>query len=154
MRINIWTNTKDKGYTLKIVRRSESKSEVVMNFLQHEQHVMLILDLDKISKVFACPGCDDLFYKEWGVIRHLKICCGQVQQDEFPEKYQGGVFKTTKNVIIQCAELLGVVNDCDFSYDYVATYDYEAMLKQNIVDLDDDELLPSWHQFGYIFEGA
>ena len=112
---------------LKNIRRHGEYTDV-MSLLIHKEHVMLIKNLNDLTSQIFCDKCGNPFARNYNIVRHKEVCVGAIQQDKFalfPKFHQ-----PEQNVMFEVAQTLQRdTAGLDFTYDYLATYDYESFLQ-------------------------
>src|SRR5271166_5741326 len=75
--------------------------------------------------MYICNRCSAKFDNNYNLERHID-CCKLEQEDKFVKYPQ--IYEKKKNDIVELCDWFDV--DCDFKYDYLVTFDLEAMLQK------------------------
>jgi hypothetical protein len=95
---------------------------------------MYVKDIQQLAKSFRCDKCSMVFSSGFRLNEHSSNCTARVK--ETFSKW-GELYRPDDNVIIQVAKLLNVYEPgMDFSYDYHAVFDYEAILHKTEENTD------------------
>ena len=130
--INIVTYNEDGS--IEYVRRSEFNQERTPVYLNlYLDHFSYIPNLEKLAKMYICNRCSSKFDNNFNLERHMNTCDLE-QKDSFVKYPQ--IYEKKRNDIVELCDWFEV-QDCDYKYDYLITFDLEAML-QKIVEKKDD----------------
>src|SRR5271166_1627333 len=89
-------------------------------------HFSYIPNLEKLAKMYICNRCSSKFDNNFNLTRHIEECKLE-QKDKFAKYPQ--VYERKRNDIVELCDWFNV-EDVDYKYDYLITFDLEAMLKK------------------------
>jgi len=123
--INI-VNFKKNGKIQYIIKFDYNDTKTLQYLNLYQNHFSYITNCKKLSKIFTCSKCG---YKASYPSRINMHVCIKETVDYF-EKYNI-LWEKSKNTVVELNDYYEF--DVDFKYDYIATYDLEAIwLKTNI----------------------
>jgi predicted NAD-dependent protein-ADP-ribosyltransferase YbiA (DUF1768 family) len=126
----VMTLQPDGSSTTMYISTTDFKDTVYLHM--YENHVNLIVHVDKLTKRHRCCVCERLFKRPQHVRRHMLNCKSKTRYN-----YPGGYYHQEKSVIDRLAEVGIEVAQKNRFYPYYAVWDMEAMLMK--VDQDHDE---------------
>ena len=88
-------------------------------------HFSYIPNLEKLAKMYICNRCSAKFDNNFNLERHIDTC--KLEQEDTFVKYPQ-IYEKKRNVIVELCDWFDV--DCDYKYDYLITFDLEAMLQK------------------------
>ena len=118
--------------SIQYVRRSEFNTDVDPNrtsiYLNlYLDHFSYIPNLEKLAKMYICNRCSSKFDNNFNLSRHMNTC--NLEQEDTFVKYPE-IYEKKRNVIVELCDWFDV-QDCDYKYDYLITFDLEAMAAKN-----------------------
>ncbi len=123
----------DEDGSIQYVRRSEFNPDRTSIYLNlYLDHFSYIPNLEKLAKMYICNRCSSKFDNNFNLARHMNTC--NLEQEDTFVKYPE-IYEKKRNVIVELCDWFDV-QDCDYKYDYLITFDLEAML-QKIVEKKD-----------------
>ena len=124
----------------------EDRTKIYLNLFNN--HFSYISDMKILVKNYNCPECGKLLVDKWSLNRHMLTEC-TIIKEVYPE-IQDSLFTKDRNLIYELCEIYGVheilgkerseapyqlakelteIKDQLYNYNYLVTYDFEAMFK-------------------------
>jgi len=133
-----------------VERYKRSKYERVpgykeINVILIEDHICYIRNKELVIGQYQCDICGKLWKDMESLNRHNKSCKDEIKET-FPELSRR--YEPSGNVIIKLADEYNV-NINDIYYDYLATYDYEVIQKdeeKQELDTDNKTIMYNFHE--------
>src|SRR5271165_1109225 len=113
--------------SIEYVRRSvfnPDRTSIYLNL--YLDHFSYIPNLEKLSKMYICNRCSSKFDNNFNLERHIDTC-NLEQKDSFVKYPQ--IYEKKRNDIVELCDWFDI-QDCDYKYDYLITFDLEAMAQK------------------------
>ena len=99
----------------KVIQRSRELYNETMKVNVFKNHLSLIINFEKYSRVYQCMHCDKLWYRNCHYYRHNKTCLTTVR-----ESFPGGVYRNPSTIFKKLEQIGIQVAKQDRIYPYYA----------------------------------